>query len=170
MGWGTFLVLILIIIGAIMTFCIWNITKFIVIVAAAIPALVFVILYSWPKEEEDTGEVTNTFDDPNSFFIPSIGFCFALTTLFFLIGAFFEAYATVFRFVYARREDTARLENKFARTKNIDSDDEEDDAFEINEYDLEESESEEDSYVDGMRIDSNINSLDDGDRLLDERE
>eukprot|EP00343_Euplotes_focardii_P001269 CAMPEP_0205804118 /NCGR_PEP_ID=MMETSP0205-20121125/6915_1 /ASSEMBLY_ACC=CAM_ASM_000278 /TAXON_ID=36767 /ORGANISM="Euplotes focardii, Strain TN1" /LENGTH=80 /DNA_ID=CAMNT_0053073163 /DNA_START=418 /DNA_END=657 /DNA_ORIENTATION=- len=51
-------------------------------------------------------------------------------------------WATVFRFVYARREDTARIE-KFRRTKDVDSDDEEDDAIEMNKYDLEEEESEE---------------------------
>ena len=60
-------------------------------------------------------------------------------------------YATVFRFVYARREDTARLENKFKRTKDVDSDDEEDDLVDLNAYDLEEEETEEDDDNDQSR-------------------
>ena len=65
-------------------------------------------------------------------------------------------YATVFRFVFARREDTARIE-KFKRTRDVDSDDEEDEAFEMNKYELEEEESEEEpSFVEDIANDSQL--------------
>ena len=73
MGWGTFLILFFIILGAILVLLTWTVTKFTIIIAVIIPCLLLLILYFWPKEDEDTGTTDTSFDEPNSFFLLSIG-------------------------------------------------------------------------------------------------
>ena len=67
--------------------------------------------------------------------------CFSFGALWFLLSLGWLAYTTLFQFVYNKAVDTVRLE-KFRRNKDVDSDDEEDEAFEMNKYDLEEEEDE----------------------------
>eukprot|EP00344_Euplotes_crassus_P001110 CAMPEP_0197009612 /NCGR_PEP_ID=MMETSP1380-20130617/50852_1 /TAXON_ID=5936 /ORGANISM="Euplotes crassus, Strain CT5" /LENGTH=116 /DNA_ID=CAMNT_0042430987 /DNA_START=209 /DNA_END=556 /DNA_ORIENTATION=+ len=113
-----------------------------IIIAISLPLFTFLILLAWPKKSTSATTTTTTFDDPTHFYLLKIGLCFTFACIFFLFAIFALLYATVFRFVYARREDTARIE-KFKRTKDIDSDDEEEEAAEMKDYDLEEEEEEE---------------------------
>ena len=158
MGWGTFLILIFIIIGAILIFFrkLLYYPWLIIVIGIGLPVITFVILYLWPKKRDDDTSTTTTYidDEPTDFFLLKIGMCFALSGIFFFASLFCLAYATIFRFVYARREDTARIE-KFRRTKDVDSDDEEEEAFaqmqEMDKYDLEEEEEEDESEADQSR-------------------
>ena len=170
LGWGTFLIIVFIIIGAILIFFrkMLKYPGIMIGIGIGLPLITFIILYLWPKEDDDDNNSstnTSTEDDPTNFFLVKVGLCFTLACVFFLFGLFTLAYATIFRFVYARREDTSRIE-KFKRTQDVDTDDEEIDAFEMNKYDLEEEEDEEEDSV----IDEDYEDMPSQPRFDDEEE
>ena len=90
MGWGTFLILILVIIGGILIFLrkLLVLDWIIVVIAILVPIIAFIILYFWPKESVSSTTTTTTvsYSDPTDFYQLKIGFCFGFGALVFILS------------------------------------------------------------------------------------